>query len=737
MKALIGFFLFWSLLAAEEKPPAFEEEAKRVNSELMLLKKELKEQYEKAPLLYREKDGEKELFKLKERIRSLKEQKRHLEADFRAFLVGSASIEEAYAFWDQGETTLGQLVMEYGSSDFLYIIPSEIASLKMNMYSALALPHESFEEMIELILSQNGIGIKKLTPALRQLFVLRQDPGFIEYIVSSLEELKLVPETGLVFYLFSPQAEELRPALGFFEKFSDPKEVGVQAVGAKIALTALKKNVERLITLYEAAFGKSKGKNYQVYNLRRLKAEEGEKIVRALFADNALNRNRPPFFGARVDELVIIPLVEKNALVFLGDDAQVKRAFELLSRLEEGVLGSEELELFWYTCRHSDPEEIARLLGQLLGQMAKEGVNFENGKPEELEKKENLAVGQEFVEPGKIEKKNPANLPGGIVVDAKSSSLLMVLKKETIKTIEAVLKKIDVPKKMAQIEVLLVERRLQDHKQSGINLLKIGSGALERKTISFDSSEKAENRGILEFLYSHHTGHLPGIDLALNFLMAQEDLRINANPSILAINQTPAKISIVEELSINTGMVRLGGAKDAALEQSYTRAQYGTTIVLTPTIHLPENSGEVGYITLQTNVEFDTHQQDSKERPSVTRRHIENEVCIADGETIILGGLRRKAEKDRREKIPFLGDLPGLGKLFGSTDLTDDSTEMFIFITPKIIYDPQDGLKEQREKSLQKRPGDTPEFLSKLEEAKKKAKKKRFEDSLQVVFEKF
>ncbi len=746
IKKILGFLVCFGIFnlavsfanANEEKTMSFEDKAQQVNKELFYLKQELKERYERAPLLYQKQADQTAFFKLMKEIQQLRDKKEKVENHFHEFLLDKNQSEEAYAFWDQGETTLGQLIMEYGSGDFLYIIPAEIANIKLNMYSALAIPHENFEEIIEMILTQNGIGVKKLASYLRQLFILKQNPGFVEHIASDKEMLKFIPDTSLLFYLLAPPVDELHSVLAFLEKFSDPKEMTLQIVGSKIALVAMKKNVESLLTLYEAAYGDSEGKNYQVYNLTKLKVEEGERIVKALFADTTFNRSRPPFMSMRNEEIQIIPLREKNALVFLGEDAKVKRAFDLLDQLEGKLSEGEENIFFWYTCQHSDPQEIADLLSKLFSQKAANLNQLSITKKNEERSRESLSVNPAFVRPGTIEKSIPSEIGNSIVVDPKTSSILMIIKKEEAKSLETVLKRIDVPKRMVQIDVLLVERTLRDSKQTGINLLKIGSSANNKtKTeIEFDASDQSSRRGILDFIYSHSKGYLPSFDLAMSFLLAQEDVKINANPSILAVNQTPAKISLGEEFSINTGAVRVEGSKN--VEKSYTRVQYGTTIVITPTIHLPENEGEKGYVTLQTNINFDTPQQNTRDdRPPVTRRHIENEVCIADGETIILGGLRRKAEEDNREKIPFLGDLPGIGKLFGSTKLIDNSTEMFIFITPKIIKDPREALSSEREKALQKRPGDIPEFLAKLEEAKKKEKKRLFEDSLKVLFENF
>jgi general secretion pathway protein D len=208
----------------------------------------------------------------------------------------------------------------------------------------------------------------------------------------------------------------------------------------------------------------------------------------------------------------------------------------------------------------------------------------------------------------------------------------------------------------------------------------------------------------------------------------------------LAINQTPASISIVEEISINNGAIQLNTTGGVTIEQAYTRAQYGTTITLTPTIHTSDNEereGEDrrGFVSLETNISFDTTVMTANDRPPVTRRHIENQVRIADGETVILGGLRRKTEEDVREKIPFLGDLPGIGKLFGLTRQNEINTEMFIFLTPHIIQDPVEDLRRIRQCEYMKRAGDIPEFLERLDEAKEKERRKLFSNSLKTLFD--
>ena len=78
-----------------------------------------------------------------------------------------------------------------------------------------------------------------------------------------------------------------------------------------------------------------------------------------------------------------------------------------------------------------------------------------------------------------------------------------------------------------------------------------------------------------------------------------------------------------------------------------------------------DESQDYDYVTLETDITFDTEQPSgSVSQPNVIRRHIENEVQVVDGETVVLGGLRSKVSKDCRESLPFIGELPGIGKFF-------------------------------------------------------------------------
>jgi len=752
------FFLLFSAFAVEVAAPSNDapneealldiDEVQKFNEELGELRGRLKEKFHAVQHL--PSSGEEAAFRtLLTEINGLKQRIFAKEDDFRKSYVKEAALnEEGYALWDQGETTLSQLVMDYGSNDFLYIIPQELIAIKLHLHSAIAIPRESWGEMIEFILKANGIGLKKLNTYAKQLYIFKHDPSSIDSIAHRLEDLQTLDQKARVFFVFSAEPEQARALQSFFERFSDPKETTVHTVGSKVLIVSSKESIEKLISLYEAVWERNAGKMVRMVALKKIPVQEAEKILKAFFPDPT-NKTRPSFYPQIADDLVIMALPQ--GLVLIGEAASIERAEKVLADLESQLEDPSELVVFWYACKHSDPADLAEVLEKIYDSLVQADGHkkesridpflFANGEKNTAGYNPSLPVAPPSMQPGMMEKKK-VSTQGSFIVDPKTGSLLMVVRKEELSKIKALLKKLDVPKKMVQIDVLLVEKKMQDRKESGINLLKIGSNASGKKesSLGFDTGKKSGRKGILDFIFSRAASHaLPAIDLTYSFLMAQEDLCINANPSVLAINQTPATISIVEEISINNGAVQVDNAS-GLIEKSFTRAQYGTILVMTPTIHLPDwEEGEEehgGFITLATDVTFDTTEISRDDRPPVTRRHIVNEVRVADGETIILGGLRRKSTEDRREKIPFLGDIPGIGKLFGITSSSDNNTEMFIFITPRIIRSPIEDLRLIRTSELQKRAGDIPEFLVRMEEAKSLEKKKLFEESMNMVFSK-
>jgi general secretion pathway protein D len=771
----ILLLLFFRLVAFANEPFSSDVEgAQAFNDSLYQLKMGLREKFEKVKALSEKESREGDYENLHTDVRVLRDQIRELEERWRKSSSDEISrSDEPYAMWDMGETTLSQLVMEYGGNDFLYVIPQELSSMKISLFSGIPLPHEAWSEMIETILVQNGVGVKRLNPFVKQLYILKLDPSAIEAVVAKESDLQLFSSHARLFFVFSPPPEQLKSIQSFFERFSDPKQTLIQAIGSKVALVSARDTIEKLIGLYHAIWEKNQGKVVRIIALTKILPQEAEKVLKAVFSESSA-KNRPTYYPTGADEL--LTMVLPQGLVLIGENETVERGQKILSEMESQLEDPGEKVIYWYTCKHSNPEDIAQVLSQVYDSLLGSGfekrgemvqapiqntlpppqlqVNTPTSAPP-LSSAENpcpmpylypgpgynpvMPATGPFVQPAIFDKEKQSVF-GNFIVDTKTTSILMVVRREELPKIKTLLKKLDVPKRMVQLDVMLIEKKFLDRREMGFSLLQLGTNASGKKETSVTYSAMGEKgnftNGLLSFIFSRPSGGFPAADMNFNFLLAQEDVRIKANPSIIAINQTTAQIAIVEEISINNGAFPFNTPTGTVIQDSYTRAQYGITINLTPTIHLPDEGEEESFVSLETDLEFDsTKILTLDSRPPVTRRNIKNQVRVADGETIILGGLRQQIEEDSREKIPFLGDIPGIGKLFGTARARDVSTEMFIFITPRIIKDPIEDLRNLRQEEYSLRAGDIPEFLECIDEAKEYERKKLFNQSLKLLFD--
>lgn len=730
----------------------------QVNQNLTQLRRELESKMEQASKLYQNNSKEEEYLTLLENVKTIKTEMVKLQEAWRLSVIDeSRQDEEGYAIWDQVDVTLPQLLMDYGASDFLYIIPPEMASMKLTMHSAIPIPRDSWGEVLEIILAHNGIGTKPINTYAKQLFVLKQDPSSVQVIASRVEELQYIQDYRRIFFVFSPPIEYVKSAFQFFERFSDPKQTFVYNVAGKIAIISSKQEIEKLLNLYHTIWQDPEGRISKVVSVTKMNVKEMEKILQSFFSEGGAMPGRPPFAKDH-DGLSIHTPSQGNALILMGSREIVDRAEKIIKDTEEQLQDPAEMAIYLYNCKHSDPIDLAKILDKVYYSLlyvlpeSRESIDINYTTrgptvatpPDGYSPTPPLIVPPPQFKPEVSSKLEIEQNSDHFIPDPKTGNLLMVVRRDLLGRIRDLLRRLDIPKRMVQIEVLLFEKKLNKQSNFGLNLLKLGHA---HNGARFDGPHPPGPQGlnhpvgsgVLAFLFSgDKSKNFPAFDLAYSFLMTQEDIQLNAAPSVITVNQTPATISILEELSLNNGAAPIDSNKGPIFEKSFTRVQYGITIIITPIIHMPDDEDEdccaPGFVTLQTDITFDTTKHAVNDRPPVDKRHIQNEVRVVDGQTIILGGLRRKSTQDNESKIPFLGEIPGLGRLFGSSQINDHNTEMFFFITPRIVTDPKDDLIQLRREDLRKRPGDIPEFLQRLVYARDCEKRGLFKQSARILY---
>jgi type IV pilus assembly protein PilQ len=122
------------------------------------------------------------------------------------------------------------------------------------------------------------------------------------------------------------------------------------------------------------------------------------------------------------------------------------------------------------------------------------------------------------------------------------------------------------------------------------------------------------------------------------------------------------------------------------------------SLVLKVTPHVtPDN-----FINLKINVTNNQPNQSvtsAEGQPSISTREANTAMLVRDGDTVIIGGLYRRVLDSNRRGVPGLSDIPVLGWLFRNTTERDDNEELIIFITPRIIRQPDEPGKARAARS--------------------------------------
>ena len=166
------------------------------------------------------------------------------------------------------------------------------------------------------------------------------------------------------------------------------------------------------------------------------------------------------------------------------------------------------------------------------------------------------------------------------------------------------------------------------------------------------------------------------VDLELTALQAEGRGEIISTPRIITANQKEARIEQGVEIPYQES------ASSGATTTQFKKAVLSLTV--TPQI-TPDDNIIMDLLVSKDNVGQLTPSATGGLVPSIDTRSVETQVLVSDGQTVVLGGIYETERRDTVNKVPFLGDIPGLGFLFRSTNTVSNKAELLIFVTPKIL----------------------------------------------------
>ena len=176
----------------------------------------------------------------------------------------------------------------------------------------------------------------------------------------------------------------------------------------------------------------------------------------------------------------------------------------------------------------------------------------------------------------------------------------------------------------------------------------------------------------------------PGLNIGatIQALKTTIGAQVLAEPNLLAANGKQASFLAGGEYPFP---VVQGGAAGSAATVTIMFKEYGVRLNFIPTI-TPRGTIRLQVAPEVSALDFaDAVEISGFEVPAITSRKVKTEVELADGQSFVIGGLMDNTESETFQKIPFLGDIPILGKFFQSMQKTKANTELIVIVTPEIV----------------------------------------------------
>ncbi len=285
-----------------------------------------------------------------------------------------------------------------------------------------------------------------------------------------------------------------------------------------------------------------------------------------------------------------------------------------------------------------------------------------------------------------------------IQADTASNSLIITAEPDVQKNLIRVIKQLDVRRAQVLVEAVIAEVGAKLSKTLGASL-----GINSKEGIIGGAGTVTTISALLGFLTNGSvSGLVPPDDggrlgladnigdnrfgLLIDALSGDGATNILSTPTVIAMDNEEASIVVGENVPFVTGSYTSTGNNSSTPSnpfQTIEREDVGIKLKIKPQI----NAGSSIKLDIEQEVSSLTGGNSSAAERITNKRTINTKVMVEDGQVLILGGLMSDTFRDRKTKVPGLGNIPVLGKLFQHTTTEKEKTNLMVFIHPVIMRD--------------------------------------------------
>ncbi len=437
-------------------------------------------------------------------------------------------------------------------------------------------------------------------------------------------------------------------------------------------------NIERLLKIIYAVDVMGIGKQISVIPVEHADATKLVKNLTGIFTARSRGET------GKTDPDMVVKFVadeRTNSVVLLASEVETDRVKQLVALLDKKVpRGDEKIRVYYL--EHANAEDLAKVLQEI-----------PSDKNKQTEGKKLAPIVSQSAK---------------ITADPATNSLIIMAEKEDYPVLEEVIAKLDIPRAMVYIECLIMEVNVN----SGLNL-----GTEWRVGEAIDSDQGVIFGGSSGNSYSNFnsitsTGTLPAgfsvgvmgkqlsiggipfpsLGAVIQAYQNNSNVHILSTPQVLTTDNEEATLTIGKNVPYQTR-----SAADNATDtySSYEYKDVGITLKITPQI---SKDRLVRLDVYQQVTKLESVNDEGNDRPTTLKREIETTLIVEDGHTIVIGGLIDESLSKTNYSVPCLGGIPGVGYLFKSVSNGEDRTNLYVFLTPRVVKNPLEAEKIYNEK---------------------------------------
>ncbi|HKK02112.1 MAG TPA: type II secretion system secretin GspD [Desulfuromonadales bacterium] len=480
-------------------------------------------------------------------------------------------------------------------------------------------------------------------------------------------------------------------------------------------------NIDRLVKIIKQLDVPNSLDNLQTFSLKYADADEVAKICNQVIAQSATSpRRRRAAFNVRTaggqEVSKVIPYKRTNMLVVLANSEDLSTVRNIIRELDQPPTQARG-HINVYYLENADAETLAKTLNEIVT-----GMRAQTSGTRTAGRAAAAALSNEKV---------------SITADKPTNALIINAAPEDYDIIKGIIKQLDIKRKQVFVEALILELSMDATKDLGASLQgaiptgdngvafgtsNLNSGTSLSSLIPSTSTDSSGNvtsssgllsqaisgimvGGLFHPISTTINGQavtIPALSALINLSKSDSNVNILSAPSLLTSDNKEAEILVGQNVPIITSRltdaVGSSSSSSTGLAQSVSveRKDVALDLKITPQIT------EGNLIRLKVDQEITDLAASSvgnvdQVGPTFTKRLLKNTVLAENGKTIVLGGLISTNKQVSVTKVPLLGDIPVLGWLFKTKNITKKKTNLLIFITPKIVNDANDLARVTRE----------------------------------------